>query len=178
MQHGWLHTNHSIKIGKKYEFGTSRPHASQQEDIQLGLKRMLLAFGECFTPAFVPPYHGYDARTLKVLHKEGFKVFSAGERRGEVDQSLIELPAQVAFTRYENNEASIRTARGVMGDVALSVGQRALTGVLTHHADFSSTADRRELKLFFKYVAGLKVKEGWRVLLFSDVLSVKRGKPS
>ena len=53
-----------------------------------GLKKMRLAFGEYFTPAFVPPYHGYDERTLQVLHEEGFQVFSAGSSPGKEKKRL------------------------------------------------------------------------------------------
>ena len=53
----------------------------RREDIRQGLKKMRQAFGKHFTPAFVPPYHGYDERTLQVLHEEGFQVFSAGTAR-------------------------------------------------------------------------------------------------
>src|SRR5208283_766088 len=69
VQHGWIHANHSVKAGIKYEFGASRSLKSQRTDIQQGHKKMRLAFGEHLTSAFVPPYHGYDERTLRVLYE-------------------------------------------------------------------------------------------------------------
>jgi len=42
---------------------------------------------------------------------------------------------------------------------------------LTHHADFSTVARRKELTRFFDCIAALESKEGWKGLLFSDILS-------
>ncbi len=174
VQHGWIHANHSADAGTKYEFGTSRSLKSQREDIKLGLKKMRLAFGEHFTPAFVPPYHGFDERTLRVLQEEGFRIFSAGTPRPEVKRGLIEIPAQISFSRYEQGRTSIQSAGDVIGILTRSIHRRPLSGVLTHHADFETAASRHELKRFFDCIAALEAKEGWRVLLFSEILSGAR----
>jgi len=171
VQHGWVHANHSLDAGTKYEFGALRSLKSQREDIQQGLKKMRLAFGEHFTPAFVPPYHGYDERTLQVLHEEGFQVFSAGIRRSEKSKRFIEIPAQVSFSRYEQGQKSIYNARDVVGLLARGIHRRPLSGVVTHHADFTTAAFRKELTRFFDCITALEAKKGWRVLLFSDILS-------
>ena len=55
--------------------GLQRTLKSQREDIKQGLKKMRLAFGDHFTPAFVPPYHGYDERTGRYLKKKVFRSF-------------------------------------------------------------------------------------------------------
>jgi hypothetical protein len=174
VQHGWMHTNHSDKAGIKYEFGASRSLKSQRDEIRQGLKKMRLGFGELFTPAFVPPYHGYDERTLRVLHEEGFKIFSAGTRRSAAKKRFIHAPAQISFSRYEQNKVSINKAREVVTDLVKNVDHRPLSGVLTHHKDFAGVSLRREITRFFDYVAALKAKEGWRVLLFSEILSVSK----
>ncbi len=176
VQHGWIHANHSVDTGLKYEFGPSRDYGSQHMDIKQGQKKMRLAFGEHFIPAFVPPYHGYDERTLQGLHEEGFQIFSAGTRRSEIKKRFIEIPAQVSFSRYEQGKTSIHNARDVVGILARGVNRRPLSGVVTHHADFATVASRKELTRFFDCIAALESKEGWRVLLFSDILSgSKRG---
>ena len=175
VQHGWGHANHSVDAGTKYEFGASRSVKSQREDIKQGLKKMRMAFGQLFTPAFVPPYHGYDQRTLQVLHEEGFKVFSAGIRPSEAKRRFIEAPAQVSFSRYEQGQTSIHHAKDVIGLLAKGIYRRPLSGVVTHHADFATAASRKELTRFFDCIAALRVREGWRVLLFSDILSGAKG---
>ena len=136
---------------------------------------MRKAFGEHFTSAFVPPYHGYDERTLQVLHEEGFQIFSAGKRRAEVKRQCIEIPAQISFTRYEQGQKIIHNARDVVGALTKSIHRKSLSGVLTHHADFSTIAFHKELKRFFDCIEALVHREGWRVLLFSEILSgIKR----
>jgi len=175
VQHGWMHKNYSIDGTTKFEFGPLRDLRSQQEDIQLGLKKMREAFGEYFTPAFVPPYHSYDKVTLNVLGEEGFKVFSAGTRWSQKDKRFIEIPAQISFSRYEEGKASIRPAKEVLTEAAKAAVRRPLAGVLTHHKDFAGLGPRRELTRFFDCIAALKKKENWRVLLFSDILSASKG---
>ena len=170
VQHGWMHANHSIDVGIKYEFGAARSLQSQREDIRQGLKKMRNAFGKCFVPAFVPPYHGYDQRTLQVLHEEGFQAFSAGIRRPEVKKRFIEVPAQLSFSRYEEGQKSIHSAKEMFALLAKSIHRKPLSGVLTHHKDFKGASFNRELTRFFDYIAALSDKEGWRVLLFSDIL--------
>jgi hypothetical protein len=171
VQHGWVHEDHSCGSKAKYEFGPRRSLKSQREDIRTGLKKMRLAFGDHFTPAFVPPYHGYDGRTLRALEGEGFRIFSAGTSRKETRVRILEVQAQVSFSRYSQGVAAINPAREVMALLARGIHRRPLTGVLTHHADFATVASRRQLEKFFDCIAALKSREGWRVLLFSEILS-------
>ena len=174
VQHGWMHTNYSKKIGTKYEFGPLRSLKNQRQDIQQGLRKMRQAFGEYFTPAFVPPYHGYDQCTLQILQEENFQLFSVGMRRIGKKMKFLELPAEISFSQYGPGQPRIRSAKGVLADLAKSIHHQSLSGVLTHHSDFSNAISRKELRQFFGYMAALKSKEGWRAQLFSDVLFDKR----
>lgn len=171
VQHGWRHLNHSTDDETKYEFGASRSVAFQREDIRRGFKKIRLAFGEHFTPAFVPPYHGYDERTLRILQKEGFQIFSAGSRRLGEKFRLVELPAEISFSRYDKDGSSINTATAMVGMLARDIYRRPVSGILTHHADFTTAASRRELMRFFDHIVMGTSKMGWRVLLFSDIMS-------
>jgi len=175
VQHGWMHANYSASPATKYEFGVLRTLKSQREDIKKGLKKMRMAFGECFTPAFVPPYHGYDQRTLQVLGEEGFQIFSAGTRRLELKKNFITLPVQVSFSSYEQGQTSIHGAKDVVGHVASGIHRRPLSGIVTHHADFKTVTFRSELKKFFSYMVALGSKEKWRVILFSEILLKSKG---
>ncbi|MBF0504771.1 MAG: DUF2334 domain-containing protein [Candidatus Omnitrophica bacterium] len=175
VQHGWVHANHSAVAGKKYEFGISRSLKAQREDIRLGQKKMRQAFGKLFTPAFVPPYHGYDERTFRVLHEEGFQIFSAGRRSFQKEKRFIEMPAQVPFSRYDQSQRSVHSARDILETLARRIYRRPLSGVLMHHVDFATPALRRELTRFFDCIKALEIREGWRVLLFSEYLRVGNG---
>lgn len=170
VQHGWAHANHSVQSGTKYEFGESRTLRSQREDIQQGLKQMRLAFGDHFTPAFVPPYHGYDERTLRILEEEDFWGFSAGSRRLGGKKQLIELPAKISFSRYDKDgSCGVNPAADMMEMLAKGIYRQPLLGVVTHHADFKTAASRKELTRFFDLIEALRNKKEWRVLLFSDL---------
>jgi peptidoglycan/xylan/chitin deacetylase (PgdA/CDA1 family) len=167
VQHGWIHVNYSDEAGIKYEFGALRSVRSQREDINQGLKAMRKAFGGCFTPAFVPPYHGYDERTLRVLHQGSFEIFSAGTRRMEKTKGSINLPVQFSFSRYDQGKTGIYSAKELVADIAKGIYKRPLSGLVTHHADFKTAANRRELTRFFDLIAGMVEKKEWQVLLFS-----------
>ena len=170
VQHGWRHTNHAVGSIAKYEFGPLRPLESQSEDIRQGLKAMRKAFGEYFTPAFVPPYHGYDSCTLQALYKEDFKIFSAGTPRTGAIHQFLQVPAQISFSRYDNKgPTSIHCAKDVIGSLAKGINRRVLSGVLTHHKDFKSVASRKELTRFFEFIKLLTKKKEWQILLFSDL---------
>jgi len=176
VQHGWIHANHSLEIGKKYEFGVSRSLKCQREDIQKGLKKMRLSFGACMTFGFVPPYHGVDDRTLRVLHEEGFQILSSGVRRSQEKKSFIEVPVQVSFSQYGPRKTGILNAQQVMEPLLRGVYRRSLSGVVTHHKDFVGSESRRTLVSFLDMIAALRAKKSWRVLLFSEILSgLKKG---
>lgn len=49
-----------------------------------------------------------------------------------------------------------------------------LTGVLTHHADFTGKKLQIELKRFFECMARLRTQEHWQIMLFSDFLKVSK----
>jgi peptidoglycan/xylan/chitin deacetylase (PgdA/CDA1 family) len=169
VQHGWMHTNHSVKAGTKYEFGASRTLQSQREDIMQGKKKMYLAFGEQFVPAFVPPYHGYDEQTLQVLDEGGFKIFSAGTRRLSGKHPFLNLPAGVSFTHYgTDGTKTVRNSADMIRRLAMAISSGPLTGVLTHHADFKTAASRKELEGFFDFIAALRDRKQCSVFLFGD----------
>lgn len=169
VQHGWMHTNHSEIIGKKYEFGVSRSLKNQREDIHRGQERMRLAFGNHFTPAFVPPYHGYDERTMRILNEENFQIFSAGISRSKTKKRFLDIPAQISFSRYNQGRASVHSAQDMLGNLVRGIGRRPILGVVTHHTDFNTVESRRELTRFFDCVEALRNKKDWRILLFSDL---------
>ncbi len=174
VQHGWEHVNYSLEgaAGRKYEFGPLRNKACQWEDIRRGLVCMRSAFGDNFTNAFVPPFHGYDEATMDILAQEKFQLFSAGKRNLNYKHSLIELPAIISFTHYAGDGTySVRTCDEIIEQLVRNMNSTALSGVLTHHSNFFTAASRRELTRFVGHIALSMEKKIWRVLLFSQLLS-------
>lgn len=174
VQHGWMHTNHSKTQREKYEFGASRSMRSQREDIERGSKLMRQAFGNQFTTAFVPPFHGFDNRTFKALEEKEFLAFSAGNH-GIVEKSkLLELPAHISFTVYEKDGSiSLCTPKDMIETLIKNFCCQPLTGIVTHHEDFKTVESRKKLLRFFDLIDILRKKNETRVFLFSDLLSKK-----
>lgn len=174
VQHGWVHANHSDEADKKYEFGRSRSYAAQAQDIDMGKERMQAAFGDLMTPAFVPPFHGYDQQTQAILNDGFFKLFSAGSRGLDKKSGLLELPATISFSSYgKNTKPSIKLAADVVEILAINIRRVPLSGVVTHHEDFTTMASRMELTNFFRLLAVKKAREEWRVVLFSDLQDLR-----
>lgn len=173
VQHGWTHENHSKVKGKKYEFGTSRSLETQREDVAQGFEIMHHAFGKYFTPAFVPPYHGYDRHTLKVINQSGFEVFSAHARVRL--KGCVNMPVHVSFTRYgKDGVHAIPPASAVLEEVMKKACGKSIIGVVTHHGDFKTATAHREWGRFLDGIDLLRKKKNWRVHLFSDILRMKR----
>jgi hypothetical protein len=172
VQHGWMHTNHSESVGKKYEFGATRSLKLQHEDIKKGVKQMRLAFGDLFTPVFVPPFHGYDQKTLAVIRKEKFWALSAGNNIQDKKMPLVNFPATISFSQYDTNGTiSIHGAGQMLKMLLKSATSRALSGIVMHHSDFKEASSQKELIGFLDYLDTLQSKKGWRMVLFSDVQS-------
>lgn len=169
VQHGWLHVDHSTGDVEKYEFGASRSLKLQRENIQQGVRKMCLAFGDGFTPAFVPPFHGYDERTLRILQEEGFQIFSAGNSKLKKESGLLELPANISFSRYGKGRVSTNTAMDVVEMLIKDICRVPLSGIVTHHVDFITAVSRKELTRFFDLIETLRSRKKLRVLLFSEL---------
>ena len=170
VQHGWVHANYSRTM-KKYEFGPTRSLSQQRGDIRQGLERMRSAFGEQFTSAFVPPFHGFDARTEQIIKEEEFRIFSAGTRKLKNKAGLIELPAAISMSVYGWIKPILWPADRVVKMLVRNAARHSLSGIVTHHADFKTAASRKELTRLFKLIAALREQKKWQVLLFSDLLS-------
>ena len=89
---------------------------------------MRLAFGEHFTPAFVPPYHGYDKHTYGCFVRRVLRFFQPVTAGRSKTGDCIEMPAQISFSRYEQGQTSIHHARDVLAALARGIYRRPLSG--------------------------------------------------
>lgn len=171
VQHGWMHVNHSGGEIRKYEFGPSRTLEQQGRDIDSGLKRMRAAFGDDFLPAFVPPFHGFDENTVRLVNEREFRVFSAGGAGLGNSSALLEFPAGISFSRYDRGTVKLNTAREMLEMMLKCLTRSSLSGILTHHSDFVTDRSRQELIRFFDVLKKLESRGEAEILLFSDILS-------
>ena len=100
-QHGWKHTNYGNKINNKYEFGPCRSFNQQKQDISKGYSKMEKLFGKNFTPAFIPPYHGYNKNTLEAINELEIPMFSANKKTSFKSKKFIDLPIDIALNYYD-----------------------------------------------------------------------------
>ena len=161
-QHGWVHADHNGgNIRPRYEFGPMRTYAAQRADMARGLKTMKAAFGPLFNSTFVPPFHFYDAATLKAATSLGLRMFSAGEPRHPMPPGgPLYVRAALSVNEYvgPGRPRPLSLPRLVRETAALIEREEVIVPYF-HHAAFGA----RDLKVFAGYLRFLRklVDAGW-----------------
>jgi len=175
VQHGWKHIDYGVdKNHPKGEFGLGRDYQAQKRDIFLGWIKMRRELGDFFTPAFIPPYHSYDFTTLKIMNEaaalQKFSAFSAKKKTFPKHKNFVDLPADVLFEAGKDPDSY---PSQIIKKLALRFQKQPLTGMLLHHAEYSS----RDLKIIEQVLHKLKSGNIIRMILFSEILKpCKRGR--
>lgn len=174
VQHGWSHRNYNKDIKNKYEFGPLRPYQQQKKDIKEGYARMKALFGENFTPAFVPPYHGYDNNTIEIINELGIPLFSAGEKTGTKTKTFLDLPADISLNDYDPKGTPLPlSAERLIKNVASYMINRIFCGMVFHHQAIKNNYQLRHFKTFVKFLR-TREKEGLiKITLFDRLISKK-----
>jgi peptidoglycan/xylan/chitin deacetylase (PgdA/CDA1 family) len=148
-QHGFAHLNHE-PVGRKCEFGPSRPRETQSADIARGREVLQELFGE-LPPIFTPPWNRCAPWTGEVLRDLGFAVLSRDLSAGRLDvPGLAEVPVTVDWFAKRKKVPVDRFGRGrLLAEVA--EGQEPV-GVMLHHAVMSE-ADRADADALLHLVA-------------------------
>ncbi len=121
-QHGLSHANHET-VGRKHEFGPSRPRDVQRADIEAGRELLRERLGDGVEPIFTPPWNRCTADTAHCLAELGFAVLSRESRAAPLGL-LPELDVALDWCR--------------LGPDAFAAGfaaARAPVGVMLHHAE-------------------------------------------
>lgn len=74
--HGWAHQNHAPKDAKKAEFGAGRELSVVARELQDGMARLQVLFGDRLKPMFVPPWNRISAQYYPALTEAGFQSLS------------------------------------------------------------------------------------------------------
>ena len=172
IQHGWKHKNYSRNIKYKFEFGFGRSLFQQLNDIKRGFLKMESAFGKDFTPAFAPPYHGYDQNTIEVVNRLKIPIFSVDRFRGFLKKKFVELPTQFSLNSYDKTgspqlQKTSFVIRLLLKNFKTCSG---LLGIVAHHRAIKTSADLEEIKKFAYFLRKLEKKKVIKFILFSDVL--------
>ncbi|HAM36533.1 MAG TPA: hypothetical protein DEB40_14440 [Elusimicrobia bacterium] len=162
VQHGWTHANHNkASRWPRYEFGPLRSFAAQKLDMARGFKKLRAAFGPLFTPAFVPPFHQYDANTWRAAQVLEYRVFSAGPQKFPSPKTGCRYwHAHLGINEYDADYRSLPLSLPrLLRETARLIGTRPVVGAYFHH----STLDPANLGVFRDYLRVLRrlTDEGW-----------------
>lgn len=173
VQHGWSHANYSLRPEDKYEFGPRRTQAQQQKDMRLGQAVMERVFKTWFTPAFVPPYHGYDAHTICAVRERGYRIFSAGLPFKQ-KHSFLNLPAVISLNRYSKTGEPIACSckNMILRSRGLLWGDSGSTGLVFHHRTCRTEHSWKQFKQFLLYLKKLESNGKIKLFLFSQLIKV------
>ena len=166
-QHGWMHKNYnSADLNKKYEFGPKRSYGSQKKDIISGWLRLFQCFRDKLAPVFIPPYHGYDSSTLRIINeltqRNNFQIFSAGQKIAYTPRRFLDIPAQVSISSLQLRDK--KRYRLLLKRLLKELRRVSLVGILLHHEAYN----KKELGILQKLITDIK-KNNANFLLLSDL---------
>ena len=177
-QHGWKHTNYGGKTRNKYEFGPLRGIAQQGKDILKGYLKMKKLFGKNFTPAFIPPYHGYNKNTLKIIDELKIPIFSANKKTTIKKKKFLDLPIDIALNDYNKKSRPVMLKSETMvRRLFTSLSNKGnIKGILLHHNLVVTDYDLKEIKKFLSLLKKLENERRIKPVLFSYLLKKLSGK--
>lgn len=136
-QHGWAHVNHE-PIGRKCEFGPSRPIEAVQQDLAMGRQVLLGRFGEALDPVFTPPWNRCAASVGPLLRSLGVTVLSRDLTAARLDvPGLLECPTTLDW--FAKRHGRRLSPEEWAGRAAAALGGSWPVGVLLHHAAMDET---------------------------------------
>ncbi len=171
LQHGYRHVNYNKAGTSKYEFGPGRSYRQQYRDIETGKKLMRRSFGQEFTPVFVPPYHGFNAATLKAVAALGFAAFSAGKNAAGLSTEVKDVPATVPLNRYgADGKPFVLDIQSMLVKARRAIEGGVVTGFVYHHRVIGSSADMRAMKVFLRFLVRSRDKRQVRLSGISGLI--------
>jgi hypothetical protein len=132
-QHGFAHVNHE-PIGRRCEFGPSRPRDVQRHDIEEGRQRLLALFGAELDSIFTPPWNRCVAATATCLLEAGIAVLSRDRSAEPLGvEGLIECPVASDWLLKRKGVRAMHDAWAAEFARAIETADAPL-GVMLHHA--------------------------------------------
>ncbi len=171
VQHGYQHKNYSQNSNYKYEFGPKRTYLQQKNDILAGKKLMEKYFGKNFTPAFIPPFHGYNLDTLKVINELGYKIFSAGKKTNFPSKFFLDLPAKISLNIYLKNQTRTLNLKEMIIKFTNACFNSKVLGIVLHHQDLD---DFKSIGKFFRFIQMKSKKSEIKLINFSAILKLRK----
>ncbi len=139
-QHGWRHRDHARGAGCS-EYPAGRLKALVLQEFCHGRIQLESLFGARALPVFVPPWHGFDAGYMPLLHEAGIVGFSAKGARTRANVQALECVnihcAPIEWTGTpsfgEDGTYLAQICEHLKGRRLGLFDFREPTGILTHH---------------------------------------------
>lgn len=148
-QHGWRHANHE-PLGKKQEFGPSRPAEHIGNDLERGRLKLQGILGQDFFPIFTPPWNRCDERTLAYLKQH--KYFAVSRSAGSRPESPSGLPdLYINVDLHTRKESDPAQAWANLLDEFSKAFASGYCGVMLHHQRMTPAAFSF-LEILFSFV--------------------------
>lgn len=171
-QHGWSHKNYNKDMQNKYEFGPLRTYQQQKKDIIKGHDKMKECFGINFTAAFIPPYHGYDSNTVKIINELRIPIFSAEQKTKLKGKSFLDLPTQISLNDYAKNGVPIQnTAKTLIKRFSYLINNYEVCGMVFHHYVIKNEKQLKQFETFIKFLKKIEKEGIIKLTSFSRLLS-------
>lgn len=130
-QHGFAHVNHE-PVGRKCEFGPSRPYEAQAADIARGREVLGDAFGDLLDPVFTPPWNRCTSDTAAALAANGIAVLSRDSTAAPLQSPVPEVPITVDW--FGSRKGVRWTPYELADRLATAVRSGRPVGIMLHHA--------------------------------------------
>lgn len=175
-QHGWQHKNYNPDLTRKYEFGPLRNYTQQEKDIKNGLSKMMAGFGNNFTPAFIPPYHGYNLTTLKIINALNYPIFSADKINRMENKRFLDFPALISLNKFpEKGGPLVTDFLAAMQKLKMYlISHNKIVGIVFHHHTLRNVSQLKDMQKSFLLLKKLEQKKYFNIVLFSDILRQKK----
>ena len=146
-QHGYSHNNYDPI--SKYEFGPSRTYEQQKKDILQGWKILKEQLRDNLHNIFVPPFHGYDENTIKIIRELGMRLSVPYD----VECKNLKINIKIEKFQYKPKPLS-EFARALYREMKV----HKTIGIYTHHDYINSGFLEKALKFLKAMHACGKIK--------------------
>lgn len=171
-QHGWKHKNYSTSPSLKYEFGDTRNFIQQKKDIYCGLRKMQRVFKNNFTPAFIPPFHGFNESTLRIIDLLEIPIFSNGRSPIKISHTFLNLSTIISLNTYSNKGTPLpKQKKLLIRELFIAINSTdKLIGILLHLNCYKKKTNFDDISSFFQTITTVRKQGKIDIVLFSKLL--------
>jgi len=180
--HGWTHQNYQKDILSKYEFGGHRGFDEQYQDLQISRQRMDALFGKRYVRnVFVPPWHQFNADTLKALHALDFDTLALSTAEKTTVDAMENKPllSLIHVFLWLADPGFQQLVPVWLKEIERTITTQPYVGLLFHHSDLVGShhdprgeVESRRCKYVLKLLKAVAAKHRAQFVTQSELLKV------